>query len=86
VLSCHRRDPGTELAPQRGQRVRGVLDSIVQDRRAQHLIVDLARFVEPREDGRDRYRVANVRITAAAHLALMAPSRDITGPRFALVI
>jgi hypothetical protein len=80
VLGHHRRDSGAELAPQRGQRVRGVLDRVVQDRRAQRLIVDVTGIVEPGEDRRDRYRMGDVRIAAPAHLALMAPGRDLEGP------
>jgi len=80
VLGHHRRDCGAEVAPQRGQRVGGVLDRVVQDCRAQRLIVDFTGIVEPGEDHRDRYRMGNVRIAAPAHLALMAPGRDLAGP------
>jgi hypothetical protein len=80
VLGYHRRDSGAEAAPQRGQRVRGVLDRVVQDCCAQRLIVDFTGFVEPGEDRRDGYRMGDVRIAAPAHLALMAPGGDLAGP------
>jgi hypothetical protein len=51
----------------------------VQDRRAQCLIVELSDIVKPGEDRRDRYRVSDIRITAAAELALMTAGRDIAG-------
>src|SRR5207249_2773650 len=47
---------------------------------AYHLIVDLAGLIEPGQDRRDRYRMGDVRVTAMAHLTLMAPGRDFTGP------
>jgi hypothetical protein len=40
---------------------------------------DTPDIVKPGEDPGDRHRMGNVRITAPAHLALMAPSRDIAG-------
>lgn len=76
----HRRDRGTEIVLQRGQRVRGVFHRVVQDRGTQHLIIDLAGLLEPGQDRCDRNRVSGVRITAVAQLTLMAPGRDITGP------
>jgi hypothetical protein len=80
VPGYHRSDPRAELASQRGQRVRGVLDRIVQDRCAQRLVIDLADVVKPGEDQCDRYRVGDVRVAAPAHLALVAPARDLAGP------
>jgi len=58
----------------------GVLDRVVQHRRAQRLIIDLDDLLEPGEDRRDRYRMGDVRVFTVACLALMAPRRDIAGP------
>jgi hypothetical protein len=77
VLCHHRRDRGAEVTLQRDQCVRGVLDRIVQHRRAQHLVVDLPGFLKPGEYRGDRYRMGDVWMTAEARLALMAPCRDI---------
>ena len=52
----------------------------MQDRRAQRLIIDPYGIAKSGENRRDRHRVGDVRITAQAQLALMAPGRDITGP------
>jgi len=41
VLCHHLRDSGAEAAPQRGPRGPSVLDRVVQQRRAQRLIIDL---------------------------------------------
>ena len=80
VPGDHRRDPGAEVAPHHGQRVRGVHDCAVQDGRAERLIIDRTSIVEPGEDRRDRDRMGDVRIAAPAQLALMAPGRDLAGP------
>jgi hypothetical protein len=49
----------------------------VEHRRAQHLIVDIPGLLKPGEYRRDRHRMGDVRVTAEARLALMAPRRDI---------
>jgi hypothetical protein len=65
-LRHHQRDLGAEVPLEGGQRVRGVLDRVVQDRRAQGRIVDNIDIVKPGHDPGDRYRTGDVRITAVA--------------------
>jgi hypothetical protein len=51
----------------------------VQHRSAQCLIFDLAGLVKPGEDRRDYDRVSDIRVAAAAQLAVMPSRGDIAG-------
>lgn len=57
VPGHHRRDFRAELAPQLGKRARGVLDRVMQYRRAQRLVVG----AKPGQDRRDRRRMGDYR-------------------------
>ena len=70
------RHPGTELAAQCGQRVRGVLDRVVQHCRAKHLVIRAGLG----QDRGDSQRMGDVRVTAPARLAPMPGCRHVIGP------
>jgi hypothetical protein len=70
------RDLGAELAAQVSNRVAGDLDRVVQQRRAQHLVIR----GQPGQDGRDGQRVRDVRVTAQAGLPVMPGRRHVVGP------
>jgi hypothetical protein len=53
-LCHHQRDLSAEVPLEGGQRVRGVLDRVVQDRRAQGRIVDNIDIMKPGQDPGDR--------------------------------
>ena len=71
-----RRDVLAELPAQLGQRVRGVLDRVVQQRRADGLGV----HAQLGEDGRHGQRMGNVRVAAEALLIPVPVGGRIVGP------
>jgi len=75
MVGHKRRDFAIEVALQRTKRVRSIFHRVVQDRRADRLIVG----AEPRQDSRDRYRMGNIRIATPASLTLMAIRCDLEG-------
>lgn len=78
-LCHHQCDLGAEVAFEGGQCVRGVLDCVVQDGRAQGRVVDNVGILKPGQDPGDRYRMSDIRITAVAFPAVVAPGSDGAG-------
>ena len=70
-----RGDVVAEVAAQLGQRVGGVLDGVVQQRRAQRLVV----HAELGQDRGHRQRVRDVRVAALAHLAGVQLRGNVVG-------